>query len=118
MGSRAVDVHNGQAAHTNFKVIRRDIDGTSLLEAQPLTGRTNQIRVHLWHLGWPVRGDSVYLPDHELGDRQTLDIDSPPMCLHAWHIAFTHPMRRETVSFTAAAPGWAHIDGSPPSNQG
>lgn len=108
MGSRFIDAENGQRAQTRFRVLQRDADGTALLEAQPMTGRTNQIRVHLWHLGYPVVGDSVYLPDHELGDRQTLDIDSPPMCLHAWQLTLKHPLQREQVTFTAEPPEWAN----------
>ena len=33
---------------------------TALLEAQPLTGRTHQIRVHAAHLGYPIIGDNFY----------------------------------------------------------
>lgn len=106
-GSRFIDEDNGLAATTRFKVVRRFDDGTSLLEAQPLTGRTNQIRVHLWHLGMPVYGDPVYLPEHRLGDTQTLDIDSPPLCLHAWKITFRHPVSKQRMTFVAPPPEWA-----------
>jgi len=41
--------------------LQRLADGTALLEARPLTGRTNQIRIHLAHLGFPVQGDPAYL---------------------------------------------------------
>jgi RluA family pseudouridine synthase len=109
MGSRFIDTENGQLSQTRFRLMRRNSDGTAFLEAQPLTGRTNQIRVHLWHLGFPVLGDSVYLPDHELGDRQTLEIDSPPMCLHAWRLTLKHPLQREYVTFTARPPAWADL---------
>jgi 23S rRNA-/tRNA-specific pseudouridylate synthase len=49
-----------------------------------LTGRTNQIRIHLWHLGHPVCGDAAYLKGKQMGDTQTLSVDDPPLCLHAW----------------------------------
>ncbi|MFL6575897.1 MAG: RluA family pseudouridine synthase [Povalibacter sp.] len=112
MGSRYIDEDNGLPSQTNFKVVMRDSNGTALLEAKPLTGRTNQIRVHLWHLGIPVCGDPVYLRGGEMGDSQTLDVNSPPMCLHAWRLIFKHPVRRETVSFIASPPSWASLDGS------
>ncbi|MGC3991222.1 MAG: RluA family pseudouridine synthase [Chthoniobacteraceae bacterium] len=107
VGTRTVDFANGLEARTGFRVLRREADGTTLLEARPLTGRTNQIRVHLWHLGTPVCGDSVYLPQQVLGDTQTLPVGAPPLCLHAWQMRFSHPLTGENVEFTAAAPAWA-----------
>jgi UPF0176 protein len=111
VGSRFIDQRNGQQAHTIFQVLERFEDATTLIEAQPLTGRTHQIRLHLWHLGFPVRGDSVYLPEGEIGDRQTLEINSLPMCLHAWRLEFKHPLTRERVRFEAPAPSWAGSSG-------
>ncbi len=105
-GSRMIDEATGLPARTEFSVLRRLADGTSLVEARPLTGRTNQIRVHLWHLGYPVCGDPVYLRGDELGDSQTLPIDAPPLCLHAWRIRFRHPLLRKMCEFTAPPPAW------------
>jgi RluA family pseudouridine synthase len=106
MGSRSVDAQGGRAALTRFKVLRRD-SASTLLEARPLTGRTNQIRVHLSHLGWPVLGDPAYLSGGALGDSQTLPLSAPPLCLHAWHISFQHPVQRKSMTFTAPEPAWA-----------
>jgi len=106
LGSRVVD-ENGLSARTEFTVKERFSDGTSLIEARPLTGRTNQIRVHLWSLGWPVVGDPAYLPDGRLGDAMTLAVGDAPLCLHAWRMEFTHPVGRKRVVFEAPAPGWA-----------
>jgi UPF0176 protein len=88
-------------------VLARNPDGTTLLEARPLTGRTNQIRVHLWHLDFPVCGDPVYLLRKKLGDTQTLSVDDLPLCLHSWKISFTHPLTKERVKFSAPPPEWA-----------
>ncbi len=71
-GSRSIDSQQGQAAISDFRVMQRLEDGTSLLEVHPLTGRTNQIRIHLWHLGHAVVGDSLYLLNHELGSSPTI----------------------------------------------
>ncbi|MBI1840156.1 MAG: RluA family pseudouridine synthase [Verrucomicrobia bacterium] len=106
LGSRQVDFQSGLAARTEFHAIRRSGDGATLLEARPITGRTNQIRVHLWHLGYPVCGDPAYLPGGKLGDTQTLPVNAAPLCLHAWRIAFTHPMTQEAIEFTAPPPPW------------
>ena len=106
LGARAVD-EQGQAALTTFRVLRRLEDGTTLVEATPVTGRTNQIRVHLWHLGWPIVGEQAYLPAGRLGETQTHEVDDAPLCLHAREIAFEHPLSGERVRFECAAPEWA-----------
>jgi RluA family pseudouridine synthase len=112
LGSRNVDLENGLNARTEFRVLQRNSDGTTLLEARPLTGRTNQIRVHLWHLGFPVCGDPVYLPGDKLGETQTLHPSDPSLCLHSWKIGFAHPLTRKRVEFCACAPKWA-VDFNP-----
>ena len=104
LGSREIDEEEGDDARTDFRVLRREADGTSLIEVRPLTGRTNQIRVHLWQLGHPIVGDPVYLPGGAKGDTQTLDVASTPMCLHAHRISFIHPLSGERISFESPAP--------------
>ena len=104
LGGRDVDVA-GLPAQTDFRVRRRDPDGTALLEIRPRTGRTHQIRVHLWELGWPILGDPAYLPEQKMGDTQTNAVGAPPMCLHAWRLAFAHPITKERVAFEVG-PSW------------
>ncbi len=106
LGSREVDFENGLEARTEFRVRQKNSDGTTLLEARPLTGRTNQIRIHLWHLGFPVCGDPVYLTGKKMGDTQTLGVEDSPLCLHAWKISFTHPLTKHRVEFSAPPPAW------------
>ena len=106
-GARQIDKVNGLPARTEFCVLRRDTDGMALLEVRPLTGRTNQIRLHLWHLGFPICGDPVYLPGKTLGTRQTLTLGEPPLCLHAWKLTFKHPLTKEAATFEAPLPDWS-----------
>ncbi len=106
LGARAVDPENGLPARTNFRVLHRKPGGTTVLEARPLTGRTNQIRVHLWQLGLPVCGDPAYLPDGKIGETMTLSPKDPPMRLHALRLEFVHPLSQEPVSFEAGQPAW------------
>jgi UPF0176 protein len=108
LGGRAID-KQGTPARTKFHVLHRFADGTSLVEAKPITGRTNQIRVHLWHLGWPIRGEQTYLPNQQLGDTQTHQIADPPLCLHAQRISFDHPLTAKRTTFECATPSWAQL---------
>jgi RluA family pseudouridine synthase len=105
LGGREVDEEGGDEARTEFRVLSRDADGTSLLEARPITGRTNQIRIHLWQLGFPILGDPAYLPGGAVGDTQTLTVGAPPMCLHAARVSFVHPLSKERVTFESK-PVW------------
>jgi UPF0176 protein len=106
LGSRTVDTENGLEALTEFMVRERRADGTTLLEAKPLTGRTNQIRIHCAHLGFPVCGDTAYLKGNQLGTTQTLHVNDAPLCLHAWKLAFLHPLTKQRVEFVAPPPKW------------
>ena len=107
MGTRIIDQIGGLPSRTDFQVLERHSDGTSLLEAKLVTGRTNQIRLHLWEMGWPVVGDAAYLPHRKKGDIQTLDPQSPPLQLHAWKLAFQHPLSGERMTLETDRPAWA-----------
>ncbi len=104
LGTHAIDNAAGRASRTEFTVLSRLADGTSLLEARLLTGRTNQIRIHLWHSGHPVVGDPAYLAGGEIGDTQTLDTGAAPLQLHAWRLSFKHPLSGAALAFEAPCP--------------
>jgi UPF0176 protein len=111
-GCREIDETNGLPARTDFRVLERSAasDGappTALLEITPHNGRTNQIRLHLRHLGFPICGDPAYLADGEIGEIQTLPIGAPPLCLHARALRFPHPVSGEPLAFEAPPPPWA-----------
>ena len=104
---------DGQPAATEFDVLRLFEDGTTLLRATPATGRTNQIRIHLWDLGLPVLGDPLYRAGGQLGSEQTLR-PGEVMCLHARTIEFEHPVSGERATFESPDPEWVvHEDWSP-----
>jgi 23S rRNA pseudouridine955/2504/2580 synthase len=88
-GDKRVSVAaGGQEAETIFRRVARGAE-FSLLEAQLLTGRTHQIRVHLAHLKHPVLGDDKY-GDFDLNKRLRKE-GLARMFLHAASLAFEHP---------------------------
>lgn len=108
-GIRFLD-SSGQTSQTQFEVLdqtENEIGGTSLLKAMPITGRTNQIRLHLWDLGFPIINDSTYLPNLKTGiSNQTQSIDEPLLQLHAYCIGFRHPGSGDWIQFSAQPPAW------------
>lgn len=97
---------DGMPAETHFRVLRGLPGGRTLLQVTPRTGRTHQIRVHLWDLGMPIVGDPSYLPDLRLNEAQTRSLDSPAMCLHAWRLSFRHPAGDGALDLEAPPPEW------------
>jgi len=87
-------VAGGREAETRYRV-REEVDGFALLEVEPVTGRTHQIRVHLAAIGHPVVGDAVYGKRSELVGRQFL---------HAWRLAFDLPSSGRRVEFESPLP--------------
>jgi 23S rRNA pseudouridine1911/1915/1917 synthase len=85
----------GDYAHTKFRKIAESGD-FALLEAMPLTGRTHQIRVHLAELDLPIIGDTLY------GDDTAKTFER--LYLHAFQLAFDHPIAKEKIRVEAKAP--------------
>jgi 23S rRNA pseudouridine1911/1915/1917 synthase len=69
----------------------------TLLDAEPQTGRTHQIRVHLAFLGFPVVADTIY------GKRKNA-LGLTRQFLHAWKIEFALPRDGQKVNFVAPLP--------------
>ena len=88
----------GKPSRTRYKVLREQENGAlMLLELE--TGRTHQIRVHLSHIGCPVRGDFLYgqeRPDQFPGS----------FALHSAMVELRHPITGQTIRLTSL-PEWA-----------
>ncbi|MEK6286694.1 MAG: RluA family pseudouridine synthase [Acidobacteriota bacterium] len=112
-------IETGKPAETRFTVLDR-LRRTTLLELEPVTGRTNQLRIHCAHIGHPIVGDEMHddcglrIADCELsgqknqGDERESAILNPQfamrLCLHAWKLAFHHPASGEWMEFTTPVP--------------
>jgi 23S rRNA pseudouridine1911/1915/1917 synthase len=103
LGRRAarvvVDPATGRGAETAF-AIRERLPHATLVEASPKTGRTHQIRVHLAAVGHPILGDRAY---GGAGDDARRLVLARPF-LHAWRIAFDHPITGERVEVEEPLP--------------
>jgi 23S rRNA pseudouridine1911/1915/1917 synthase len=101
MSSRA---KTGKEALTLWKVIKR-YEGVTMVEAEPRTGRTHQIRVHFADNGYPLLGDRVYGPVRHKSDLlNTVSRSLGRHALHASTIGFVHPRSGERVEFHAPLP--------------
>lgn len=97
----AVDEREGQEAETIFRRLARN-EEFSLLEAELLTGRTHQIRVHLAHIGHPVLGDEKY-GDFPL-NKSLRKRGLRRMFLHAAELSFVHPATGERLTVRSPLP--------------
>ena len=71
-------------------------ESASLIELEPFTGRTHQLRVHRQSIGHPMLGDSLYATPEALAM-------SPRLMLHAQELGFPHPFTEEWQSFCVPA---------------
>lgn len=98
----------GKEASTNYKVLSikylelsKIREPLTLLELNPKTGRTHQIRVHLKYINHPIFADPLY------GGRKTSRDDRKILervFLHAQSITFTHPKSKKKVDFSSPLP--------------
>jgi 23S rRNA pseudouridine1911/1915/1917 synthase len=109
---RQVDFAGGKPAVTRFERLAV-LDEYTVLRAFPITGRTNQIRVHLAHRGFPVVGDKVYSLAAELKEecvrcgrtehvRRALVMDR--QALHCSRMEFVHPSTGLPMRLAAPVP--------------
>jgi len=90
------DPAKGRLSHTAYKVLK-ETSRFSLLEITLLTGRKNQIRVHLADKGHPVVGDRKYGKTADGHKRMTL---------HSKSISFKHPTSSEQMTFETKLPDY------------
>lgn len=92
-GERMVRVNReGKRAITEFSVVER-LQGATLIEARPITGRTHQIRVHAQHAGFPLLGDQKYSDDRTAAFASQIGLKR--LFLHAASLEFSLPDNSE-----------------------
>jgi tRNA pseudouridine32 synthase/23S rRNA pseudouridine746 synthase/23S rRNA pseudouridine1911/1915/1917 synthase len=92
------DPAKGKLSHTAYRVLKQTKD-FALLELNLLTGRKNQIRVHLAGIGHPIVGDRKYGSAKE---------SRGGLALHAKSISFRHPASGQRLTFSAKVPALLH----------
>jgi RluA family pseudouridine synthase len=107
-------VNDGRPASTRVTVLERFDLGYAFMQAEPQTGRTHQIRVHLAHLGCPIVGDAFYRGDAGLflstikrGYKPSASAERPligRLALHASAIRFRHPLTQTEITISAPLP--------------
>jgi 23S rRNA pseudouridine1911/1915/1917 synthase len=97
----------GLDATTDY-VVRERFARAALLELRLHTGRQHQIRLHLEKLGHPLLGEKVYTIDKPSAFAPGASADkkglSPRAMLHAWTLAFPHPITHTQISVEAPLP--------------
>lgn len=102
-GERRVRVDQaGKVSRTRFAV-REAFAGSTLVEAEPVTGRTHQIRVHAAHAGHPLLGDDKY--GSREGQRQAGRVGLTRLFLHAVALTFPEPSSGRPVHIKAPLGG-------------
>jgi len=84
---------DGKLARTEYSVVKENAD-YSLIKINLLTGKKNQIRVHMSDLGHPVVGDEKYGAPKKFSN----------LCLHSYSIEFNHPFKKDRVFISAPVP--------------
>jgi len=103
---------SGQHAVTRYRTLRHN-DRFALVELQPRTGRTHQLRVHMAAIGCPLVGDKIYGGNEDIfleklqGDlseesRRRLILERH--ALHSHRLRFHHPFRDEEMELVAPLP--------------
>lgn len=87
---RSTQQQTGIEATTRFRRLHRETSGCFLIQAEPLTGRTHQIRVHAAEQGFPIVGDRLYG-----------GASFPRLCLHSLELTLQHPATGESLTLRA-----------------
>ena len=104
---RVSSADDGRPSLTRWRVLERSeavtVDGETCnyrvarVELEPVTGRSQQLRVHMAHIGHPLLGDTL----HGNADAAAA---APRLCLHACALELRHPASDAPVRVTSEPP--------------
>lgn len=104
----SAEAPGAREARLRYRTLQIDVSGSqetrTLLEIEPLTGRTHQIRVQLAARGWPVVGDVQYGATTSIAPVRAADPRDEPIALHARSLTIKHPVRYDSLTITAPLP--------------
>lgn len=98
-----VTEENSKHAHTIYQVQLHNTK-YSLIELQPHTGRTHQLRIHMEYIGHPIIGDKAYGLESNLALEQDPNIVVTRHFLHASSLMFSHPITKQELNIIAPMP--------------
>lgn len=84
----------GKPSETRYRVRERRGNNT-LVELEPVTGRTNQLRIHCASIGHPIAGDA-----------RRGGSENQRLCLHAARLSFRHPSSGDLIELHSPMPDW------------
>jgi 23S rRNA pseudouridine1911/1915/1917 synthase len=96
-----------KSAVTHYEVAER-YPHYALVKLMPKTGRTHQLRVHMSYIGHPIVGDTMYggrsISEHDITGQGSASPIFTHQALHAWRIAFRHPILEKPMEIEAPFP--------------
>ncbi len=95
---RIIDAQHGKPSRTHWQVLATDqVQGSTRLALEPITGRSHQLRVHMQAIGHAILGDQLYASPQ-------VAARSNRLLLHACALEFSHPTEQRRLQLSSPAP--------------
>lgn len=91
----------GKPSVTEFSVLERTGE-CCLLALRPITGRTHQLRLHCYHMGFPILGDPQYCTPESTAISREMELSHQLLLAHS--LEFTHPITDKPMKLTTSLP--------------